>query len=535
MTTQTILQPAVASHLHGLDQLSFQHGRITLPPNPFNQKTMKLHGTVAPPPTPQPTANPKQLVRDPGLLVVSNRMPVSVKRTAEGSYRLDKPSGGLVTGLSGIDKGASFSWYGWPGLPVPEEELQDLRSVLKEQHHAVAIPLDDDLADLHYNGFCNSTLWPLFHYEGCFSYNRGDWEAYQRVNQIFADRLAADCVDGDVVWVHDYHLMLVPEMLRKHGLLFNKKITIGFFLHTPFPAGDHFKILPTCKELLAGVLGSDMIGFHTASYAKNFKATCTSILGHKISHSKVFLGKRSVHVKVSPIGIDPDSFTRELAKPELRRLSDSLRDTYKDKRVLLGIDRLDYIKGLPRKIEALTQLLSQQPEWIGRLVLIQVVVPSRQDIGENQELFSTLNRLADEANRQYGKSVSATYHDLLTHIIFSGSDGYQPVTLLHSNVPFNELVTLYNAADICLVASTRDGMNLVASEYVASQQEHERKGVLVLSKFAGAAEQLAGSVQFNPWCLDDMVDALTKALTMSESERASRHEQNRKFVVQNTR
>jgi trehalose 6-phosphate synthase len=291
-----MLQLGVGSHLHDLDQIPFTNGRIILPPNPFRQKAIKVHGTVAPPSTPQPTAHSKELVRDPGLLVVSNRMPVSIKRTAEGRYHLGKPSGGLVTGLSGIDKGGSFSWYGWPGLSLPEEELRSLENVLKEKHHAVAVPLDDDLADMHYGGFSStqdesnisdyllmyqppdSTLWPLLHYQGCFSFNRSDWEAYQRVNRLFADRLAADCVDGDMIWVHDYHLMLVPEMLRKHALSSNKKITIGFFLHTPFPAGDHFRILPACKDLLAGVLGSDMIGFHTTTYAKNFKATCTSIL-----------------------------------------------------------------------------------------------------------------------------------------------------------------------------------------------------------------------------------------------------------------
>jgi trehalose-6-phosphate synthase len=244
------------------------------------------------------------------------------------------------------------------------------------------------------------------------------------------------------------------------------------------------------------------------------------------------LRERVVRVKVDPIGIDPDKFTRELAKPELEALSSSLRNTYKDKRILVGVDRLDYIKGLPRKVQALDQLLSQHPEWIGKVVLIQVVIPSRETVPEYQELLTTLNDLADGTNRKYGKVMRFAMTPQ-TNFVNAGSEGYQPVTLLHRSVPFNELVALYAAADACFISSTRDGMNLVASEYVASQREH--KGVLLLSKFAGAAEQLTGSVQFNPWCLDEMVDAMTKALTMGKPERVTRHAKSEASVMQNTR
>jgi trehalose 6-phosphate synthase len=288
----TLLAPAT----HRFEGQSFSRGHIILPPMPSDYTPIKTDGTVAPPPTPQPASEQIQLKRDGRLIIVSNRLPITIKRQEGGQYQVNKSSGGLVTGLSGLDQEADHTWYGWLGQSVPADDSKELQSRLKEQHKAIAVTLDDDLAESHYNGFSSmcttpdplffqltshpsdSTLWPLLHYQGCFSFSRGDWKAYEEVNQIFSARLAADCEDGDIVWIHDYHLLLVPELLRKQAALLNKKITIGFFLHTPFPASDQFKILPVCEELLQGVLGSDMVGFHTASYAENFKSTCADVL-----------------------------------------------------------------------------------------------------------------------------------------------------------------------------------------------------------------------------------------------------------------
>jgi trehalose 6-phosphate synthase len=358
---------------------------------------------LTPPNSPHSEHIPTQPDFKSKLIVVSNRLPITIKRVSAGRYEYNKSSGGLVSGISGLKQDTKFEWYGWPGLSVPADELHQVEKVLKTDYNAVPVSLDDKLADTHYNGFSNSTLWPLLHYQECFSYQQDDWKAYKQVNQLFAERIAADCSDGDTVWVHDYHLLLLPAMLREEAAKLNKTITIGFFLHTPFPASDQFRILPVHRELLHGVLSSDLIGFHTASYAENFNMTCNSVLEPEARFSVFKRLHRPAHVGVYPIGIEPEKFTQELARLECQTRSDLVRARYGDTRIIVGVDRLDYIKGLPRKVQALECFLSRHPEWIGKVTLVQVVVPSRETIPEYKKLWNTLEDLVNGVNQKYSK------------------------------------------------------------------------------------------------------------------------------------
>ncbi|KAJ4409187.1 Trehalose-6-P synthase/phosphatase complex synthase subunit [Gnomoniopsis sp. IMI 355080] len=452
---------------------------------------------------------------DTRLLIISNRLPLTIKRTDDGQYNFSMSSGGLVTGLSGLSKTMSYEWYGWPGLEVPEGEIDLVKDRLKKECDAHPVFVDDDLADKHYNGFSNEILWPLFHYHpGEITFDESAWAAYHEVNSLFAQAVAADVQDGDMIWVHDYHLMLLPQMLREMIGDSKKNVKIGFFLHTPFPSSEVYRILPVREALLYGVLHCDLIGFHTYDYARHFLSSCSRILSTTTTPNGVEFNGKFVTVGAFPIGIDPEKFVEGLKQPKVQERIAALKRKFEGVKLIVGVDRLDYIKGVPQKLHALEVFLTEHPEWIGKIVLVQVAVPSRQDVEEYQNLRAVVNELVGRINGRFG------------------TIEFMPIHFLHQSVSFDELTALYAVSDVCFVTSTRDGMNLVSYEYIATQRE--RHGSMILSEFTGAAQSLSGSLIVNPWNTEDMANAIHDAVTMSAEQREVNYKKLEKYVFKYT-
>jgi len=435
------------------------------------------------------------------VLVVSNRLPVTIKRSSDGSYDYSMSSGGLVTALQGLKKTTEFQWYGWPGLEVPEAEQTRVNRDLLEKFKCTAIFLSDTIADLHYNGFSNSILWPLFHYHpGEMNFDEVAWAAYIEANRHFAMKIASQAEDNDMIWVHDYHLMLLPQMLREEIGSSKKNIRIGFFLHTPFPSSEIYRILPVRKEILQGVLSCDLIGFHTYDYARHFLSSVSRIVSNvtTLPNGIEYQGK-NINIGAFPIGIDVDKFTEGVTKPGVIDRIKQLKSKFGDTKIIVGVDRLDYIKGVPQKLHAFEIFLTENPEWVGKVVLVQVAVPSRGDVEEYQSLRATVNELVGRINGRFG------------------TVEFVPIHYLHKSVSFDELISLYSISDVCLVSSTRDGMNLVSYEYIACQQQ--KKGALILSEFAGAAQSLNGAFIVNPWNTEELSVAIKESLTLPEEKK----------------
>ncbi|KAF8640315.1 hypothetical protein AX16_010210 [Volvariella volvacea WC 439] len=475
------------------------------------------------------------------LIVVSNRLPITITRDKNGEYHFKMSSGGLVSALSGFKKSLNFTWIGWPGFFIPPKDRPLVDRRLMEEYSCQAVYLDDDVADRHYNGFSNSILWPLFHYHpGEMNFDEENWRAYRQANLAFAEAVKKQITPGAMVWVQDYHLMLLPMLLR--ALVDNKPsagsltrdelakildgievapelfsqpehipgVKIGFFLHTPFPSSEIYRILPVRREILLGVLYCDLIGFHTYDYARHFLSSCTRILNLPTMPNGVEFEGRLAHVGTFPIGIEPGSFIENLKKDSVKNRITQMEQRFGDVKVIVGVDRLDYIKGVPQKLHALELFLTQHPEWIGKVVLVQLAVPSRQDVEEYQNLRSTVNELVGRINGRFG------------------TVEFMPIHFMHKSLPFDELCALYAASDVCLVSSTRDGMNLVSYEYVACQQA--RQGVLIISEFAGAAQSLNGSLVVNPWDSQQVADAIHEAVSMDLETRGENHRKLFKYV-----
>ncbi|CAD0094704.1 unnamed protein product [Aureobasidium mustum] len=422
-------------------------------------------------------ANPSEPASDGKgrLLLVSNRLPITIKRSDDATYDFSMSSGGLVSGLSGLAKTTKFQWYGWPGIQVPQNEIGLVKDRLWKEYGAVPIFMDDELADRHYNGFSNSILWPLFHYHpGEITFDESAWNAYREANRLFAKEIAKDVQDNDLIWVHDYHLMLLPAMLREE--IGDSKRNVN---------SEIYRILPVRNEILNGVLHCDLVGFHTYDYARHFLSSCSRILQLPTTPNTVEFQGKVVTVGAFPIGIDPEKFEEGLKKPKVVERIQTLEKKFQGVKLIVGVDRLDYIKGVPQKLHALEVFLTEHPEWIGKVVLVQVAVPSRQDVEEYQNLRAVVNELVGRIN---GKFVS----------------------------------------DVCLVSSTRDGMNLVSYEYIATQQK--RHGSMILSEFTGAAQSLNGSIIVNPWNTEELADAIHDAVTMGDEQRSINYQKLAKYV-----
>jgi len=436
------------------------------------------------------------------LLIVSNRLPVSIERR-KGELRFRGSVGGVATGLGAYHESHESLWVGWADAPgrIDSAQREHVTALLRKQHQCVPVFLTPDDVRGFYHGFSNKTLWPLFHHFTQYAEFEGaTWTAYERVNRKFRDTVLEVARPGDMIWVQDYQLMLLPRMLREKL----PDATIGFFLHIPFPTVEVFRMLPQRRALLEGLLGADLIGFHTYDYVRYFLGTTRRLAGTEDYAGRIMVDGRQVLVDAFPMGIDFDRYAKGIASPPARREAARVRERTHGRKVVLSVDRLDYTKGIPDRLRAFDEFLRRHPEWRDKVTLIAVAVPSRTRV----EHYKTLKREVDELVG----AINGAYSTI----------GWTPVHYLYRSLPFSTLVGMYAAADVALVTPLRDGMNLIAKEYVAAHAG--REGVLVLSEMAGAARELGDAIQVNPFDLDAMVEAIHRALTMPGEEQVSRNE-----------
>ena len=442
------------------------------------------------------------------LLLVSNRLPVVTRVTAAGPA-LCPSDGGLATGLRRWHQRTGGRWIGWPGdlSRFAPGERAALEAQLTDQR-LVPVHLSREQVDRYYHGFCNRVLWPLFHYLiDRVPVEPSGWDVYRHVNQTFADVVAAEYRDGDTIWVHDYQLLLLPALLRQRL----PGARIGFFLHIPFPSSEIFRVLPWRHEVLEGLLGADLLGFHTFAYMRHFVTSLLHVDGVEANIDSVRVGNREVGLGVFPMGIDAARFEALAADPDVRARAAALRREAAGRQIVLGIDRLDYTKGIPRRLQAVERLLTKAPALRDRVRYVQVAVPSRGEVDAYQRFRRQVEETVGRINGTCGTLQSA------------------PVHYMHQGVSEHDLAALYCAADVMLVTPLRDGMNLVAKEFVASRSDTD--GVLVLSEFAGAAAELDGAVVVNPYDVDAVAARIHDALTMPAGERAARMRRLRARVV----
>jgi len=442
------------------------------------------------------------------LLIVSNRLPITVQ-VQDGQVIVSAASGGLATGLRTYHERSRGVWIGWPGVtPDLAASQHDAVNHALVERGIVPLYLTDAEVHEYYEDFSNGVLWPVFHYLiERIPLTPTTWQTYQRVNERFADLVAAQYRSGDLIWVHDYQLLLVPGLLRRRL----PEARIGFFLHIPFPADEVFRILPWRREILEGLLGADLVGFHTYAYVQHFAAALGYLSGIEPEEDRVWLDDREVRFGVFPMGIDAEAFRQLSVSSAVQEELAAIKRDVGDRRLLLGVDRLDYTKGLRQRLVAFERLLQDDPSLRDGLRLIQVAVPSRDAISSYREFRRELEEMIGRINGTYGTVTSV------------------PIHYLHQSVSSPRLVALYRAADVMLVTPLRDGMNLVAKEYVASRIDDE--GVLVLSEFAGAASELHDAVSVNAYDVDDLTNKMRLALAMTAGERSARMSRMRRWVM----
>ena len=433
--------------------------------------------------------------------VISNRLPVEIKKNISGGFNIRPSSGGLATGLLALSEHMSINWIGWPGNCNLNNQEKDGVGVILAKQKLFPIWLNSMDYEAYYKGFCNQILWPLFHYFPQIPvYSEASWESYKRVNQLFCDFIVSNYKPKDVIWIHDYHLMLLPKFLREKI----PDAKIGFFLHIPFPHYEIFRQLPWAKEILESLGRSDIIGFHTQSYCDYFLEAVKMILkANKETKGFSYQG-RKVMVDKFPIGIGYKNFSQLKNKEEVSKLAKSIKSKYINQKIILSVDRLDYTKGIVNRLLAFEQFLKTYPEYKTKIALLELIVPSRAEVAEYSSLKKEIDELSGRINGQYGTPF------------------WTPVKYFYRNLNLSSLVALYRVADIALVTPLRDGMNLVAKEFIASQGKDP--GVLILSKLAGAAEQLDQAILINPHNINEMVHAIKEALEMDTIEKQLRVE-----------
>ncbi len=442
------------------------------------------------------------------LVVVANRLPVDFSVSEEGAISWTGSPGGLVTALGPVMQRAGGVWIGWSGAPDLEHEPFDAGGV-----RVVPIAVSASDMELYYEGFCNDTLWPLYHdVIEPPRYHRLWWDAYRRVNRRFAEEAVAQAAPGATVWVHDYQLQLVPALVRE----LRPDVRIGFFNHIPFPPLEIFAQLPWRSQVVHGLLGADLVGFQRVSDATNFvravrRFTDVTTLGEVITVTEAGV-ERHVRAAAFPISIDSEHVESMARSAEVIARSREIRAEIGSPDVmLLGVDRLDYTKGILHRIKAFGELLQDGRLTVPKVTLVQVASPSRETVGSYMQLREDVELLVGRINGEYG------------HL------GCQPIRYLHHSYPPEEMAALYLAADVMLVTALRDGMNLVAKEYVAARWD--MRGVLVLSEFTGSADELAGSVFVNPHDIDGMKDKIVSAIEMDGGEQRRRMRRLRRRVM----
>lgn len=433
-------------------------------------------------------------------LIVSNRLPVTAG-LRDGELHLQPSAGGLATALAQVHGREGSRWIGWPGDTT--EFTRPQRAELDDRLHAqgmMPVHLSTRQVERFYEGFCNGVLWPLFHYQLDKVRLEAwrDWAAYRDANELFAECVVKHYRPGDRIWIHDYHLMLLPALLRKRL----PEASISFFLHIPFPSSGVFRILPWRKEILEGVMGCDLIAFHTHSYQRQFIATLLRLLGLDARMDSLLYEGRVVRVAAVPISIDTPHFVKASSTSEVKQAAATLRSQNDGCKILFGVDRLDYTKGMRRRVLAIERLLERAPGLAGKFKFIQVASPSRTKVEAYAQLRRSLDELIGRINGRFS------------------TVNWSPIQYLYQTMTLEELMPLYRAADVMVVTPTRDGMNLVAKEFVACRQDHD--GVLVLSEFTGAAWEMGEALLVNPYDIDGIASALHAAITMPAEERKFR-------------
>jgi trehalose 6-phosphate synthase len=436
------------------------------------------------------------------LVVVSNRLPVTRARRG-GSDDWDLSPGGLVSALTPVLQKRASTWVGWPGPGSSAPRRLESQGIQLRP-----VQLSRSQVENYYEGFSNRTVWPLYHDAvRPAEYHRPWWASYVEVNRLFATAAIDEAARGAVVWIHDYHLQLVPRMIRER----RPDLRIGFFLHIPFPPQELFAQIPWRKQILEGLLGADVIGFQTPVGARNFGVLCRRYADAQGSRDELRLHGHTSRIGAFPISIDTEEFARVGATSDVLRMAEELRNRLGNPRhVILGVDRLDYTKGIDLRLLVFEELLREKKIDPRECVLVQVAVPSREQVHAYQALRNEIERLVGSINGAFGEV------------------GRAPVHYLHRSFTMPELVALYRAADVMLVTPVRDGMNLVAKEYVASRVDE--RGVLVLSELTGAAHELRSALQVNPYDFDGLKDVIMRALEMSEGEQGRRMASLRRVV-----
>ena len=439
-------------------------------------------------------------------IIVSNRLPLQVS-IKENSLEIIPSVGGLATGMKSVHAERNGIWIGWSGIPEEELSPELSKKVAQEikKEKCVSVSLNTKDIEEYYEGLSNKALWPLFHYFMEYTnFKEQEWEAYKRVNLKFAKVVLENIEDGDTVWVHDYQLLLLPQLIK------NKKpnTTIGFFLHIPFPSYEIFRTFPWRKEILKGMLGADLIGFHTYDYERHFLSSVKRILRLDVNFNKINYKDRIIKVDSFPMGIDYDKFhsvaIEHSHKPKensklYKRLQEHISE---DKKLILSIDRMDYTKGIPNRIKAFEYFLDKFPQYKEKVRLVMLAVPSRSNVLQYQKLKRETDELVGRINGKFA-TVSWT-----------------PIWYFYRSLPFDDLIDLYISSDVALITPIRDGMNLVAKEYVATRTKKD--GVIILSEMAGASLEMNEALLINPNSFEDFAYNLKRALTMPLEEQQTR-------------
>ena len=436
-------------------------------------------------------------------IIVSNRLPVRIEEAADGNLNFIPSEGGLATGLGSVYKQDENIWVGWPGYypNMQNEENVIYEGLEKENMRPVWLTSRD--IKFFYEGFSNATIWPNFHYFPQYmEYNEDFWVAYKLVNEKFCRAVCKYITsEEDTIWIHDYQLLLLPQLIRDKF----PNISIGYFNHIPFPSYEMFRMLPWRRELLNGMLGADLIGFHTYDDMRHFLSSTSRLASKTVNEQIVQNGDRMVLVDSFPMGIDYDKYANAATTDSTIKQEKLFKASLQDKRMILSIDRLDYSKGIPQRLKAFNIFLKKYPEYKSKVSLVMLVVPSRDRVGKYKELKEEIDLMVGRINGEYAMM------------------DWTPVHYFYRSLPMTKLSALYRIAEVALVTPMRDGMNLVCKEFIASKN-NDKKGVLILSEMAGSAKELSDALLINPNDINQLVEAMQQALTMPIKEQIRRNE-----------
>jgi trehalose 6-phosphate synthase/phosphatase len=433
------------------------------------------------------------------LLIVSNRLPVSIGR--DGREFTSQPSvGGLSTSLNSLQKELETLWLGWAGIDTSNKNDQAIIEETLDEFNCVPVYPPKEIFELYYFGFSNGCIWPIFHYlPQNAHYQLSEWHAYKHINHLFKEKIIEIAQPEDRIWIHDYHLMLLPALIREEL----PQTKIGFFLHIPFPSFEVFRSIPWREQLLEGLLGADLIGFHSYGYTRHFLSSTLRLLGLEHDFGRIEVGKRTVKADTFPLGVDMKRFKDAIGHQNVQSEVDEIETMIQGRKIVLSVDRLDFTKGIPERLLAIEKFLEVHEEWRGKVNFLSLCVPSRTQVTEYQALKQQVDELVGRINGRFGEP------------------GWTPILYLYRALPFEKLVSLYQTADVALVTPLRDGMNLVAKEYLASKSDET--GVLILSETAGAARELGEALIINPHDQNEIVDAICQALNMKTEEQIIRN------------